>query len=52
MLYKSFGLKKNMKMKNIRSLDSFSYLNTRGVFHLRHHFLLFDWVEKQSYRAS
>lgn len=27
MLYKSFGLKKNMKMKNVRSLDGFSRLN-------------------------
>lgn len=35
-------------MKNVRSLDSFSYLNMCGVSHLRYHHLLFDWVEKQS----
>lgn len=34
MLYKSFGLKKKKKMKNVRSLDGFSHLNTCGVSHL------------------
>lgn len=38
-------------MKNVRSLDSFSYLNMRGVFHLIYDHLFFDWVEKQSCRA-